>query len=73
MSFAGKWMELEMIMLREINHTEKANRPCSVTYVVHGIQTKRTEYGGEKDKMGELFGGGNQREGKVKGVLHINV
>jgi hypothetical protein len=33
MSFAGKWMELEIIMLSEISQTEKVNYHLFFSYV----------------------------------------
>jgi hypothetical protein len=36
LSFAGKWMELEIIMLNELNQTQKlrkANLACFLKYV----------------------------------------
>jgi hypothetical protein len=33
MSFAGKWMELETIILTEINQAEKTNIACPHSFV----------------------------------------
>jgi hypothetical protein len=33
MSFAGKWMELEIIMLSEIRQAQRANITCSPSFV----------------------------------------
>jgi hypothetical protein len=37
--FAGKWMELENIILSEVSQIQKANGACFLSYVEYGSST----------------------------------
>jgi hypothetical protein len=61
MLFAGKWIELEIIMLSEISQTEK-DKYCMFSLIC-GIQNKEKK-NDMSIKLG-LFREGNQRQGEV--------
>jgi hypothetical protein len=65
MSFAGKCIELEIIMLSEINQDQRTNIMCSLSH----LESRQKKKVNDTSVKRELFGEGTngKREGERRG------
>jgi hypothetical protein len=66
LSFAGKWMELENIILSEVSQTQKAKATHSPSYADYRPKTNAAILWDTGHIKGKLCTGGKTREGNQK-------